>query len=90
MKLLGLFTAHPESLDESYSEHLLQALSYSFTLWKAGTACFIHAIFPFLFAKPASNCLIDLTTNLIRRAPNLETRFEPLHDCLIEKRKANE
>ncbi len=90
MKLLGLFTAHPASLNESYGQHFWQAVGYSFKLWGAGTACLIHAIFPFLFAKTASNCLIHLTTDLIRRAPNLEMRFAPLHDCLAEKIKTYE
>ena len=90
MKLLRLFTAHPLSVNETYIQHLFQAWRYSLWLWWAGTACFIHAIFPFLFAKTASNCFLNLTTDLIRRAPAFEKRFSPLHDCLAEKNKTNE
>jgi hypothetical protein len=50
-----LFTDHPNSMDESYLCHGSWAMIYSAYLLFAGIACFIHAIFPFLFTDTASS-----------------------------------
>lgn len=53
-KIKDLFTEHPGALDESYLQHLVYALFYSFGFFLACIACFIHAFFPFLFTTTAS------------------------------------
>ena len=50
-----LFTKHPNSVNESYSCHGFWALIYSISFLLAGVACFVHAIFPFLFTDTASS-----------------------------------
>jgi hypothetical protein len=51
----NLFTAHPESINETYLRHLCFASLSGLRLIFAGIACIIHSIFPFLFINTASN-----------------------------------
>ena len=45
---------HLESVDESYFEHMAQALSYSGRLLRAGLACAVHAFIPSRCCSTAS------------------------------------
>ena len=49
--LSQLFTEHPASVHESYSEHLVMAGGFGAKMIIAGFACVLHGIFPFLFIK---------------------------------------
>ena len=60
-----LFTEHPNSVDESYFEHLLAALSFSTRLFLAALACLIHALLPFLFVKTGSAMITDLHDRMV-------------------------
>ncbi len=51
------FTEHPQSVDETYFEHLRFAGSFSAKLFAAGLAALVHALLPFLFEKTASNLI---------------------------------
>jgi hypothetical protein len=54
-RLNKLFTKHPSSLNESYSEHFLCAFTYGVRIVFSGFACLIHSVFPFLFKTVASD-----------------------------------
>jgi hypothetical protein len=54
-RLKKMFTRHPESVGETYFEHMCWAIFYSMSLTLAGAACAIHSVFPFLFEKTASS-----------------------------------
>jgi hypothetical protein len=49
----NIFTSHPNSIDETYFEHLKAALCFSLNLFFASLACLIHAFFPFIFVNTA-------------------------------------
>jgi hypothetical protein len=49
------FTEHPETLNETYLEHMQAALKISGLMLLAGSACLIHSIFPFLFTNFAND-----------------------------------
>ena len=51
------FTDHPHSVNETYFEHMRFALRFSGRLLAAGGAAFVHAIFPALFEKTASQLI---------------------------------
>jgi len=53
--LILLFTEHPHNYGKNYFTHMLSAIGFSLILVKAGVFCFIHALFPFIFKKAASN-----------------------------------
>ena len=49
------FTKHPNSVNETYLEHMWCAIKFSFKLECLACCAFIHAIFPFLFETTASD-----------------------------------
>lgn len=69
-----MFTEHPHSLGESYAQHAVFAFKFGINLLYAGFACFIHAIFPFIFQKTASNLLLQMMHKFLRRMPSLADR----------------
>jgi hypothetical protein len=52
---MRLFSEHPRSLGESYWQHFLKAVKFSYKMLLASAACFIHAWFPFLFETAATD-----------------------------------
>ena len=60
-KIKELFSEHPNNIEESYLIHMGYSLCYGFNFFCAGIACIIHAIFPFLFKKIAS----DIAGNIL-------------------------
>ncbi len=81
------FTAHPESIGESYWEHLWHAGKFGILMIIGGVACLIHAIFPFLFVQTAGNFLFKMTEHMITRMPGSEERVIRLSKCIAEKSK---
>jgi len=59
------FTQHPASIGESYFEHLRRALGFRQSMLTGGLACFVHAIFPFLFATTGSGIIAALNDRMI-------------------------
>lgn len=66
-RIKSLFTAHPESLDESYGQHFGHALSYAGRLFAASFCAFTHALLPFLFEKTASNLIKQMHAEMMAR-----------------------
>lgn len=65
MTLRKLFTDHPQSVDESYLEHLGQALYFATQLLLASFVCFIHALLPFAFEKTGSQRISHLQARMV-------------------------
>ena len=65
--LKTLFTEHPNSVDESYFEHMAFAGKFSFTLFLAAGAALSHSILPFLFEKTAGNMIKDMYARIHNR-----------------------
>ena len=55
-----IFLAHPETVEETYFEHMAFALTFSFTLFAAAGAALVHAIVPCMFEKTASRIIAQL------------------------------
>lgn len=64
-----IFTEHPHSVGETYLQHCLFASKFGIKLWVAGFACLIHAIFPFVFQKTASNMILKMILRFLDRMP---------------------
>lgn len=62
---LRLFTEHPATVDETYGEHLITALSFFARMFAASLACLIHAFLPFLFVKTGSATITELYERMI-------------------------
>ena len=78
MDLARAFTAHPASVGESYTQHLRMASGFALRMLLAAGACFIHALFPFLFERTGSRCIAELHERMViartrgRRMPTAE------------------
>lgn len=58
--VIRLFSSHPAAVGETYAEHAGFAAGFGFRMVLGGLACMIHAVFPFLFVKTASDCVREL------------------------------
>jgi len=70
MDLQHLFTEHPASVGETYWGHLLRASWFAGKMLLGAGACFVHALFPFLFVKTGSQAITQLHDAMVtnRRA----------------------
>ena len=66
-KLIAMFTEHPESVGESYFQHMGMAFSFSLTMLLSAFACLIHGVFPFLFVKTGSSTITRLYERMVSR-----------------------
>ncbi len=66
-RILDAFTAHPASVNESYFEHFLFALTFAAWLFAAACAALVHAALPFLFEKTASGIIRRLYARIEHR-----------------------
>ena len=60
MDIQRLFTEHPASVGESYWGHLLRASWFGGKMLLGAGACFVHALFPFVFVKTGSQAITQL------------------------------
>ena len=65
MTTMRLFTDHPESVGESYAEHLATASGFGVRLVLTGFACIVHALLPFLFVKTGSQQISALYNRMV-------------------------
>ncbi|MGO4571977.1 DUF6356 family protein [Microvirga sp. 2TAF3] len=69
MSLKRLFTEHPDSVGETYFEHMGVALGFAWPLLGAGLAALVHAFLPFLCVTTASATVKRLYARMTNRAP---------------------
>lgn len=62
-----IFVQHPQSVDETYFEHMRFAGRFSLWLFAAAGAALVHAVIPCLFEKTASRMIKDMNANLTHR-----------------------
>jgi hypothetical protein len=79
MDVQHLFTEHPASVGETYWGHLLRASWFGGRMLLAAGACFVHAIFPFLFVKTGSQAITELHAAMVthRRVTPKEVDLAP-------------
>ncbi len=65
--LCRMFTDHPASIGETYSEHRRVALSFARPLAVATLAALVHAFLPFLFKTTASMIVKELAERMASR-----------------------
>lgn len=59
------FTEHPETVGETYVEHLGSSWGFAATMFRAGIAALIHGIFPFLCVTTGSTIIRGLHTRMV-------------------------
>jgi hypothetical protein len=60
-----LFVSHPQSVNETYLEHMGMASSFGWAMLKASGACFVHAVVPGLCEKTGSGIIRDLHGRMV-------------------------
>ncbi len=63
----ALFLDHPGTVDETYLQHFVFAMSFAGWFFLAGAAAFIHALVPALFETTASRILNKLNHKITTR-----------------------
>jgi len=63
--MLKAFTQHPETVGETYFEHLGQASSFAGSMALGAVACFLHGLFPFAFQTSGSRRIRDLHERMV-------------------------
>jgi hypothetical protein len=70
MDMHKLFTEHPESVGETYTEHMVHASYFGARMVLAGLACMVHALLPFMFVRTGSQAIESLNARMqARRRP---------------------
>jgi hypothetical protein len=67
--LRNWFLAHPESVGESYVQHLTVASRFGLSMVAGGLGCLVHAIFPALFERTGSGAVKKLYGEMLARQP---------------------
>ena len=60
MSIKAKFTEHPESVDETYFEHMAFAAGMSRKLLKAAWCCGVHAVLPWRHCTTGSTAIKEL------------------------------
>jgi hypothetical protein len=61
----SLFMEHPASVDETYSEHFISALSFGARMVIAGIACMVHGLLPAVFVTRGSDTICALHERMV-------------------------
>lgn len=60
-----LFLDHPDSVGETYVEHMGVAAGFGWDLLRASACCFVHALVPGLFERTGSGIIRDLHARMV-------------------------
>ena len=78
------FTEHPETVGETYLEHMGSAWSFAGGMLVGAAACFLHGIAPFAFQKTGSQRIATLYDRMVlnrrRHAPPVAEAFLGIAD----------
>ena len=75
---MKLFTKHPESVGETYLQHLAFATGFGSRMIAGGLACFVHGFLPFLFTTTGSRTVLALHARMMRsRAQQVQPAAAP-------------
>lgn len=68
--LKELFTQHPNTIDETYLQHLRFAWTFSTYMLLASIVSVVHGLFPFMFLTTGSDILHKLIQKCEHRGKN--------------------
>ncbi|MEO1016848.1 MAG: DUF6356 family protein [Pseudomonadota bacterium] len=77
---MKLFTDHPNTVGETYFEHMGSAFYFGTTMLAASLACLIHGVLPFLFKTRAKETISKLHTRIVTHRH--KDHKKPLGDTL--------
>ena len=62
-----LFVEHPASVDETYLQHFITAVSFGTAMIVAGVACMVHGLLPAVFVTRGSETIYALHERMVVR-----------------------
>ena len=62
---MRIFTEHPASIGETYSQHFVHASGFGVSMISGGIACLLHALFPWVFEKTGSDMVRKLYRSMV-------------------------
>ena len=68
------FTEHPNSVGETYFEHMASAASFSARMFMGAICCLLHAIFPFICERTGSGIISDLHDRMVTNRTRSRSR----------------
>ena len=74
--LLKPFTKHPESVGETYRQHMVSAFTFGLAMFKGSVCCLAHGLFPFLFERTGSKIVQSLHDRMIVSRPRTDSTTE--------------
>ena len=66
------FTQHPNSVGESYLQHMRVSFGFGGRMFVAAIGCFLHGLFPFLCVRTGSRAIHDLNHNMVENRDRRE------------------
>ena len=60
-----IFIEHPQTVDETYGEHFVQATTFSAKMLFGAGACFVHAFIPCLCKTTGSGTIRELHERMV-------------------------
>jgi hypothetical protein len=73
-----LFVHHPQSVGESYFEHMAVAFGFGFAMLGGALACIIHGIVPGLFECSGSKAICALHARLLAKRGDAASKEPPI------------
>ena len=67
-----IFTGHPQTVDETFGEHFVQATTFSAKMFFGAGACVLHAFIPCLCKTTGSDTIRELHERMVTNR-NLQT-----------------
>jgi hypothetical protein len=77
MNLKNLFTEHPASVGETYTEHARNAASFGVLMLLGALACFLHAVIPAFCTSTGSRIVGRLHNRMIANRFKPESNRQP-------------
>lgn len=62
---MKIFTEHPNSVGETYFQHLRVSFGFGSRMLLAALGCFLHGLFPFLCVKTGSKTITTLNHTMV-------------------------
>ena len=81
MRIAKPFTEHPASVNETYGQHFVSAMSFSVAMLWAGLCCAIHAFLPFLFETKGKCTIQSLHDRMVVNRVRQPHPVQPSEGC---------
>ena len=83
-KVVQQFNAHPNDYDQTYLQHMSDAMEYGMTSCISGAVFMTHAVFPFLFEKTGSDMINNLNSKIEKKKADHAVKVNAMDENAME------